>query len=62
MALVNQATQQTIIKEISVTEKVTETKIQLFLRQRGNNSFRVFVFTGDGHIDSSFKKDVWVQN
>ena len=60
MALVNYATDQVIVEEVSVEEKVTNKKFQMFLRARGKNKLRVFVFRGDGQIDSSFYKEVSV--
>ena len=60
MSLLNYATQQVITEEISTTEKMTDNKFLLQLREAGKNSLRVYVFTGDGNIDSSFNHDIWV--
>lgn len=59
MALVNYATDQVMIEEISPTEETVELDFKLVLRERGKNSFRVYVFTGDGKLDGSFNRDVY---
>ena len=59
MALVNYATDQMIVEEIAETEEVLEKEFKIQLRERGKNSFRVYAFTGDGRIDSSFNRDVY---
>ena len=60
MALVNYATDQMIVEEVSVDEQVTDKKVQMMLRERGKNTLRVYLFSGDGQIDSSFNKDLHV--
>ena len=59
MALVNYATDQMIVEEIAETEELLEKEFKIQLRERGKNSFRVYAFTGDGRIDSSFNRDVY---
>jgi len=48
MALVNYATDQVVLEEVSVEEMVTSKTFKLFLRERGRHTFRVYVFSGDG--------------
>ena len=60
MGLVNFATEQMVIEEVNMDEKVKERSFKMMLRQRGRNKFRAYVFRGDGQIDSSFNKDVSV--
>ena len=49
-----------MIDEVAVTEKVIDRKFQMLLGQRGKNTFRAFIFSGDGQIDGSFNREVQV--
>ena len=54
IACVNQSTNQVMIDEIEPSLAQDKRKFLVKMRQAGKNKFKVYIFGGDGQIESSF--------